>query len=278
MAELELSKTQRILLEQISPNPYQPRKEFDDNGIAELAESIKAQGLVQKIVVIPQVDKKFKIIPEKYHLIAGERRLRAYQKLYKDTSERRFSAIEAVVESVDQLDPESYKNKLIFDSLAENLNRQDLTPVEKAEAILKIQKETGKTYKEIGETLGMKESSIKSLVSIYNRLDESQRDKVKKERMGERKIKKELLGKGKKEEKGEEKLGRPNLQRGKQASKTDYSTLSEEEKMNELKEIMVRETMQMLGTKDEGQVFEFLGDFFKFYIDDYTSRHLKSAE
>lgn len=185
---LKRTEVKLIHLDYLEPNPYQPRQEFNDEELNELAESIKKNGLLQKITVLPKVDDEFNIIPDKYYILAGERRVRAYKLLYKSTGEREYSAIEALVDNIGKLDPENYRARLMISSLAENLNRKDLTPVEKAEAIKKIQKETGQTYKQIGVQLGYKESYIKKIVSITNKLTDKQKEKVKKEKLGGDKI------------------------------------------------------------------------------------------
>ena len=94
----------------VEPNPYQPRKEFSDEALAELVESIRAEGLLQPIVVRP--------VGDRYQLIAGERRWRAFQKLSIKTIPARVMA---------SSDASSASLALI-----ENLQRADLNPLEEA--------------------------------------------------------------------------------------------------------------------------------------------------
>ncbi len=192
---LKRSEVELISLTKIEPNPFQPRKIFKDEDIKDLAESIKSIGLVQKPTVIPKVDENMRPIEGEYYLIAGERRLRAYKKLAEETGEREYRAIEAIVIPVDQFpDKNSYEMRLILDSFVENIDRVDLTPVEKAEAILEIQKKTGRTYKQIGEDIGKSEGYIKNMISTYKKLTEEEREEVKKKKYGTRKIN-ELIAK-----------------------------------------------------------------------------------
>jgi len=99
-----------IAVVQVEPNPYQPRKEFADEALADLVESIRAEGLLQPIVVRP--------VGDKFQLIAGERRWRAFQKLgIKTIPARVMTSSDASSASL---------------ALIENLQRADLNPIEEA--------------------------------------------------------------------------------------------------------------------------------------------------
>lgn len=185
---LARSKIDAINLDNIEPNPFQPRKVFDGEKIREMADSIKANGLLQKITIIPKMDDKFRPVEDKYYIISGERRFRAYTLLAEEEG-LEYRAIEAVIETIENLDPEGYEQKLMVDALLENIDRVDLTPVEKAEAIKNIQDKTGKTYKDIAEIMGKSEGTVKNLMSTYNQLSPEEREIVKKEKLGARKIK-----------------------------------------------------------------------------------------
>jgi len=121
--ELELGEKTfaEIPLDNITPNPLQPRLEFNEESLAELAESIKAQGVLQPIIVVPNPEGGFM-------LIAGERRWRA-AKLAG------LSEIPAII-----LKRELSKEELLFVSLVENLQREDLDPVEEAQAYKALMK------------------------------------------------------------------------------------------------------------------------------------------
>ena len=99
-----------IAVTRVEPNPYQPRKEFADDALADLVESIRAEGLLQPIVVRP--------VGDKFQLIAGERRWRAFQKLaIKTIPARVMTSSDASSASL---------------ALIENLQRADLNPIEEA--------------------------------------------------------------------------------------------------------------------------------------------------
>lgn len=99
-----------VAVHQVEPNPYQPRKEFSDAALAELVESIRAEGLLQPIVV--------RAVGDKFQLIAGERRWRAFQQL-------KLKSIPARVMTSSDASSASL-------ALIENLQRADLNPLEEA--------------------------------------------------------------------------------------------------------------------------------------------------
>jgi ParB family chromosome partitioning protein len=107
-------RVEEIAVERIDPNPYQPRKHFDPERLAELAESIRKHGLLQPIVVVPNGDR--------YLLVAGERRLRAHQLAQLPT-------IRAIVAPVDLDDVRMRELALV-----ENIQRENLNPIELARA------------------------------------------------------------------------------------------------------------------------------------------------
>lgn len=131
-----------IPLARISPDPGQPRKVFDEDALAQLAESMRSRGLLQPIAVRPA----FGGTGGEYLLIAGERRWRAAGILD-------WRSIPAIVRrDVDVEDATKLQ-------LLENIVRQDLDPVEEANALKKMLDE-GYTLKELGESLGMAPSQI----------------------------------------------------------------------------------------------------------------------
>ena len=119
-----------ISLNKIKPNRYQPRQNFNKEKLQELADSIKKHGLAQPVLVTPSV------APGEYELIAGERRFRASKMAgLKD--------IKAIVR-------QSADDKQKFDlALIENLQREDLDPVEQAKAFKRLIEEFGHTHEEI---------------------------------------------------------------------------------------------------------------------------------
>ena len=134
--ELELSK--------IYPNPNQPRKNFDQKALEELADSIKVHGLIQPIIVNESGDK--------YMIIAGERRWRACQMAG-------LTAVPVIIKH--------YTEKQVSEiAIIENLQREDLNPVEVARGVKKLMEEYQLTQEKVAERLGKSRSEIAN----YNRL------------------------------------------------------------------------------------------------------------
>jgi len=135
----------QIALEQIEHNPYQTRYHFDKDALEELAESIKANGVVQPIVVRPGAEGK-------YLLILGERRCRASKLAGKTT-------ISAIVRKVsDQQAAEM--------TVVENLQRQDLNCMEQAAAFGKLSRDFGLTQEQIGQRVGVSRESVSNYMRL----------------------------------------------------------------------------------------------------------------
>jgi ParB family chromosome partitioning protein len=145
IAQDEREQIISVPLSLISANPYQPRRVFDDRSLQELADSFKAQGVIQPIVVRRLGDGQ-------YQLIAGERRLRA-AKLAG------LEKISAIVRAAS--DAESMEIALI-----ENLQRRDLNPIEAAKAYQRLMKEFGLTQEELSARVGVQRSSIANTVRL----------------------------------------------------------------------------------------------------------------
>ncbi|MEM9753305.1 MAG: ParB/RepB/Spo0J family partition protein, partial [Planctomycetota bacterium] len=146
-AELELVW---LDLARVSPNPHQPRQEFDQDKLAELADSIRTHGVMQPVVVRPRrgLDRAV----EGYELIAGERRWRAAQ----------IAGLPALPAIVRDLDDEASAEL----ALVENLQREDLNPIERAEALHALHIQFGLTHEQIGEKVGLKRSSVSNLLRL----------------------------------------------------------------------------------------------------------------
>jgi ParB family chromosome partitioning protein len=140
-----------IAVELVRPNPQQPRTEFDSERLTALAESIKARGVLQPIVVRP-------IPGGTYELIAGERRLRA-AKLADLTT------IPAVVRDTD--DAERLELALI-----ENMARADLNPVEEARACATLVDDLGLTKEELGRRVGRSRAAVSNLIRLLELPDD----------------------------------------------------------------------------------------------------------
>jgi ParB family chromosome partitioning protein len=138
----QVSKLRSLKIDDIVPNPDQPRRHFDEEALQELANSIKEHGILLPLVVVSKGDK--------YEIVAGERRWRA----------ARMAGLEKLPALVRTL---TNQHKLEL-SLIENLQRQDLNALETATAYLKLQQQFNLTYEEIGKRLGGKAISTISNV------------------------------------------------------------------------------------------------------------------
>ncbi|HUF26682.1 MAG TPA: ParB/RepB/Spo0J family partition protein [Gemmatimonadaceae bacterium] len=137
---------QRIALTQIRPNPYQPRREFKAEELADLEVSLRANGLLQPISVRPaQAGAGFE-------LIAGERRLRAAARLG-------WPDIPATVRDVDD-------RTLLTLALVENLQRADLNAVEEAEGYHRLTEEFGLTQQEVADIVGKDRSTVANALRL----------------------------------------------------------------------------------------------------------------
>lgn len=135
-----------IPLEQIRPNPYQPRYLFDEEKMQELAASIKQNGVFQPIIV--------KKMNKFYAIIAGERRYRACKMLGLKT-------IPAIVRMYE-------KGKMAQIALIENLQRADLTPIEEAKGYMQIMRELDLTQKQVGERVGKSRSHVTNMLGLLS--------------------------------------------------------------------------------------------------------------
>jgi ParB family transcriptional regulator, chromosome partitioning protein len=135
---------EEVAIDQIQPNPYQPRRLFSQQAIDELAASIRASGVIQPIVV--------RRIADGYELIAGERRWRA-------ASQAGLATIPAVVR-------EATDSQSLELALVENLLREDLNPMEEAEAYQKLLGDFTWTQDELAQRIGRDRSSIANTVRL----------------------------------------------------------------------------------------------------------------
>jgi ParB family chromosome partitioning protein len=134
-----------IPIDQISPNPYQPRKTFNEASIEELARSVREHGIVQPLVVTRSGDR--------YKLIAGERRFRAAQKAG-------LATVPVVVKG-DLTEGDALQIALI-----ENIQREDLNPIEEAVAYHQLHEEFGLTQEEISKRVGKERSTVANFLRL----------------------------------------------------------------------------------------------------------------
>lgn len=141
-------------IEQIKPNPLQPRLKFDKESIDELARSIKESGVLQPVIVVPEGNH--------YRIVVGERRWRAAQKIG-------LRKIPSLIRSM----PKAQQLEI---SLVENLQREDLNPLEIALAYQKLAQKLDYTQQEIAEKVGKDRTSVANYLRLLNLPKEIQDD------------------------------------------------------------------------------------------------------
>jgi len=136
----------QIPIGQINPNPFQPRKVFNEASIEELARSVREHGIVQPLVVTRTSDSH-------YRLIAGERRLRAAQR----------AGLQTVPAVIKELMKEGDALQI---ALIENIQREDLNPMEEAGAYHQLHDEFGMTQEEISRRVGKERSTVANFLRL----------------------------------------------------------------------------------------------------------------
>jgi ParB family chromosome partitioning protein len=144
-------------IDDIYPNPYQPRKKFSPEKIKELAESLKEAGMIQPVVLYKNEN------DGKYYLMVGERRWRAAQYL-------KWTKIPAIIKDLNQDD-------LIVGALVENIQREDLNAIEIAEGIEILIQQMGLTQERASERLGMNRSTLTNYLRLL-KLPEAVKESV----------------------------------------------------------------------------------------------------
>jgi ParB family chromosome partitioning protein len=139
------ASTQEIPIDSIDPNPYQTRRRINETALEELAESIRASGVVQPVVLRP-------VANGRYQLVAGERRWHASRRAGKTT-------IPAVVRQISN-------EQAMEITIIENLQREDLNPVEQARAFERLSREFGLTQEQIASRTGKDRASISNFVRL----------------------------------------------------------------------------------------------------------------
>lgn len=149
-----VSSEAEIDIDLIDPNPQQPRTRFAEGDLEELTQSIRANGVVQPIVVRPK--------GARYEIVAGERRWRASQKA-------ELRRIPAVVKEVSD-------DKLLELALVENIQRQELNPIEEAKAYRKLIDNIGLTQELVAERVGRSRTIVTTAMRLLKLPDEVQRN------------------------------------------------------------------------------------------------------
>jgi len=137
----------RIPVEMLQPGMYQPRRNIQSEALEELAQSIRSQGLMQPLVVRPLAEGKFEII-------AGERRWRASQ----------LASLEKVPCIVREVSDEA----ALALSIIENIQREDLTPIEQAIGLQRLKTEFDLTHKQIAESVGRSRAAVTNLLRLLS--------------------------------------------------------------------------------------------------------------
>lgn len=133
-----------INIEDIYPNPFQPRKKFNIEKIKDLANSIKEAGMIQPVIVYKK--------DGKFYLVVGERRWRAVQYL-------KWKKIPAIIKDVSNDD-------VMIGALVENIQREDLNAIEVSEGIESVMKKTGLNQENVSKKIGMKRSTLTNLLRL----------------------------------------------------------------------------------------------------------------
>ncbi len=149
---IESAELLMVAVDQIDPNPFQPRRDFDPLDIASLADSLRQHGMLQPVVVRPMNDR--------YQLIAGERRHRA--------------AIEAQIHEIPARILEIDDQRVCELALVENLQREDLNAIEKAIAFHGYLERFGLTQEELANRLGLDRSTVTNLIRLLDLPQEAQ--------------------------------------------------------------------------------------------------------
>lgn len=140
-----------IEIDKVKSNPYQPRQEFDDKGIKDLAESIREYGILQPLIVT-------RLKQGEYQLLAGERRLMAAKTIG-------LAQVPVIIR-------EPTKKEKLEVALIENVQRVNLNALEKAEAFKKLQEEFFLTQKDIGRLVGMSREAVTNTLRLLELPDE----------------------------------------------------------------------------------------------------------
>ncbi|HRQ89983.1 MAG TPA: ParB/RepB/Spo0J family partition protein [Bacteroidia bacterium] len=136
----------RVSLDQVVPSPLQPRKRFNDEHLSELVESIREHGVIQPLIV--------RLVDGKYELIAGERRWRASTRL-------KLPQVPVIVRDASDRD-------VLEMALIENLQREDLDPLEEAEAYARLAREFGLKQEDIAQRVGKNRATVSNAIRLLD--------------------------------------------------------------------------------------------------------------
>jgi len=146
-AQKRVNVVLQVPVQNIRPNPRQPRTEFDQDGLKELSHSIEKHGLIQPVTVRYIGEKRFE-------MISGERRLRA----------SKLAGLEKIPAYVRKVDDE----QILSFALVENIQREDLDPIEVALGYQRLIEEAGHTQAEVAEKVGKNRSTVANMLRLLN--------------------------------------------------------------------------------------------------------------
>ncbi len=146
-----------IEIRKIAPNPYQPRKAFDQEKLEELADSFRENGIIQPVILRPA--------GEGYQLVAGERRFQAAKIAGMDK-------VPAIIKDVPDI-------KMLEISLIENIQRDDLNPLEEAESYRRLMDEFGLRQEDVAGVIGKSRTSVANTIRLLNLNEEVKSEIVK---------------------------------------------------------------------------------------------------
>jgi len=138
-------RIEKLLIDQLQPGQYQPRQQFEESALQELADSINVQGVVQPIIVRP-------VGTDKYEIIAGERRWRA----------SKLAGLEKVPVVIRQADSQA----TLAMALIENIQREDLNPIETAIGLKRLLKEFDLTQQAVADAVGRSRAAVSNLLRL----------------------------------------------------------------------------------------------------------------
>ncbi len=168
-------------VQNLSPNPFQPRKVFDDDSMKDLVRSVEVKGILQPILVRPK-----KNTTNLFEIIAGERRWRAAQ-------HANFMEIPAIIKNFSD-------REILEVAIIENLQREDMNSMDEARGFQSLSDKFGYTYKEIASKIGKSQSYVSNVIRLLNLSPEIQK-KVQKGEMSASHARALLSSKGTEEEK-----------------------------------------------------------------------------
>ena len=152
-----LSESRHLLIQDVYPNPNQPRNIFSKTTLEDLAESIRVHGILQPIIVVHDNGK--------YMIIAGERRWRA----------AKLAGVDKIPALVRNLDDQSRLEMAII----ENVQREDLSPLEMATAFLKLREQFNLSPEEVAKRVGKARSTVDNIIRLLNLPDSAKRALLK---------------------------------------------------------------------------------------------------